>query len=122
MPLGKEWTDIEFRKKLAECQIKETKAKKDAIELEIKNKNICRIDVALAEFNRVCRKHADAWKSLPDIIQSIIPSMSPSQYKQIGEFVETQLNILYNDGLRLELTPLEDERKEWRKEKGNNEQ
>ena len=108
--------EIEYRTKLADCIIKEIKAKKDAIDLESKHRNICRIDVALAEFNRICAFISDALRGFPDTIQAIIPSMSPEQYKQVQDFIQSQLNILYNNQLHLTLTPLEETRAAKREE------
>jgi len=102
--------EIDYRTRLADCIIKETKAKKDQIDLESKHRNLCRIDVALSEFNRHCTKQANTWRAVPDEMQAIVPTLSPEQYKSIQAFVNTQIEILYNDALHLTLTPLEEER------------
>ena len=104
--------EIEYRTKLAECIIRETKAKRDQVEYESKTRNLCRIDVALAEFERHSLRHADAWRGLADEIQAIIPDMSPAQYKRVHEYAERQVASLYADKLRLVLTTTEDERAE----------
>lgn len=115
----KDWTEIEYRTKLADCIIKEIKAKKDSIDLEVKHKNICRIDVALDEFNRIAAKIADALKCLPDEMQAIVPTISPEQYKQIQSYVYNQMNILHEETLNLSLTPLDDQRRVEAERKAN---
>ena len=109
--------EILYRTKLADCIIKETKSKKDQIELEVKNKNICRIDVALSEFDGLCKLITDSFKGLPDDLQTIIPSMTPEQYKRVQEHLHGILNVFYNRKMHLTLTPLDDERAERRDEK-----
>lgn len=103
--------EIEYRTKLAECIIRETKARRDQVEFENKSRNLCRIDVALAEFDRHSTRHAEAWRGLADEIQAIVPDMSPAQYKRVQEYAARQMESLYADRLHLTLTTTEDERK-----------
>ena len=102
--------EIDYRTKLANCIIRETQAKRDQVEYESKTRNLCRIDVAMAEFERHSLRHADAWRGLADEIQAIIPDMSPAQYKRVREYAERQVASLYADKLHLVLTTTEDER------------
>lgn len=102
--------EIEYRTKLADCIIRETKAKKDQVDFESKSRNLCRIDVARAEFERHSQRHADAWRGLADEIQAIVPDMSPAQYKRVCEYATRQMAALYEDKLHLTLTTTEDER------------
>ena len=108
------YSEIEYRTALAECKIKELKALKDKVDWESKSRNLCRIDVAMAEFSAHCVRHCDAWRGLADEIQAIVPSMSPTQYRQVQAYALRQIDALYNTLLHLSIDTTEDERARYR--------
>ena len=104
VPEGKPSIDeIDYRTKLANCEQLELKVKKDSIDLENKSGNLCRIDVALSEFDKFLTDTSNFIHNFADMTQSIVPSMTPKQYERLKKLIHDQQKILAERRLHLTL-------------------
>ncbi len=93
--------EIDYRTRLANCEALELKVRRDQFELNNKMGELCKIQTALDEFDGFLREFVDFLNGLPDVIQTIIPQTTPAQYREVGEFIETQLQRLSQHRLHL---------------------
>lgn len=92
---------IERRTSIAKMRQLELGVEKEELNLEERKNNICRIDVALAEFDKFLVDFVEMLTSLPDTIQGFIPETTPDQYKKIQDYIDDQLQRLAKKRLYL---------------------
>lgn len=95
--------EIDYRTRLANCEALEIKVSRERFELDNKRGELCRIDTALTAFDGFLREFVGFLDSLPDAIQTIIPQMTPTQYKAVQELIGTQLQRLSEHRLHLSI-------------------
>lgn len=95
--------EIDYRTRLANCEALEIKVSRDRFELENKRGELCRIDMALNAFDGFLREFVGFLDGLPDATQTIVPQMTPAQYKSVREMIENQLQRLSNHRLNLSI-------------------
>ena len=86
--------DIERRTKLAKLKQLELTIEKDALALEDKKGNLCRIDLALEEFNTFLKEFVQMILQFPDIVQKIVPSTTPDEYRALQDFIDENIQRL----------------------------
>lgn len=86
--------EIERRTKIAKMQQLELAVQKDELALEDKKRNLCRIDLALEEFDKFLKDFVQMMRQFPDFVQSTIPACNPEQYKMIQDFIDDNIQRL----------------------------
>ena len=102
--------DIDYRKRVADMEIAELKVKKDAVDFESKCRNLCSISVALSEFDRFLKPFVSAFLDIPDTIQSIVPRLTPAEYKKIEVYIQDTMIRMKDGRMHLSLMSTEQQR------------
>ena len=92
---------VERRTAIARMRQLELSNEKEALVLEEKKRNVCRIDSALSAFDIFLADFVEMLVSLPDTIQGMVPGLLPTQYGQIQSFIDSQLQRLSQKRLYL---------------------
>lgn len=92
---------VERRTAIEKLRSLELTNAKEELNLEERKHNICRIDVALSEFDKFLVDFVEMLTSLPDTIQGIIPETTPEQYQKIQSYIDDQLQRLAKKRLYL---------------------
>lgn len=101
---------VEHRTAIARMMQLELAVEKDRLSLEEKKRNICRIDLALSEFDGLLSEFVTMLKTIPDKMQSICPAMNPKQYKEVQNFINNQLERLSQKRLYLAIESTAEEK------------
>lgn len=103
--------EIERRTKLAKLAQLEITVEKDALALEDKKGNLCRIDLALEEFDNFLREFVQMMLQFPDIVQKIVPSTNPDEYRELQGFIDENIQRLRNRRIYLAIENTAEERR-----------
>ena len=101
---------VEHRTAIAKMKQLELAVEKDIISLEEKKRNICRIDLALSEFDNLLSEFVVMLRGIPDKIQTIVPAMKPKQYKELQEFISSQIDRMSEKRLYLSIESTAEEK------------
>ena len=101
---------VERRTAIARMRQMELSVQKDELALEEKKRNICRIDVALSEFDSFLADFAEMLIQMPDKLQTMIPAMDPKTYVEIQHFFDDQIQRLGKKRLDLAIDSTDEER------------
>lgn len=101
---------VEHRTAIARMKQLELAVEKEAIVLEEKKRNICRIDLALSEFDNLLSEFVVMLRGIPDKIQTIVPAMKPKQYKELQEFISSQIDRMGEKRLYLAIESTAEEK------------
>lgn len=101
---------VEHRTAIAKMKQFELAVEKDIISLEEKKRNICRIDVALSEFDGLLSEFVAMLRNIPDKVQSVVPSMKPKQYKELQSFISSQIDRMSEKRLYLSIESTAEEK------------
>ena len=83
---------------------------REELNLEERKRNICRIDVALGEFDKFLIDFVEMLTSLPDVIQGFIPTTTPEQYEKVQDYIDDQLQRLSKKRLYLAIESTAEEK------------
>lgn len=103
--------EIERRTKLAKLKQLELSVEKDALALEDKKGNLCRIDLALAEFDNFLRDFVEMIKQFPDFVQKTVKSTNPDEYKILQDFIDDNIQRMGQKRLYLAIESTAEERR-----------
>ena len=78
-------------------------AKDEILDME-KRRELCKISMALSQFNEFLLEFRDRILDLPDAISLIVPSISPSEYTAIQKLATDLIARMHEKHLHLELT------------------
>ena len=104
--------EIERRTKIAKLKQLEIAVEKDALALEDKKGNLCRIDMALSEFDIFLKDFVQMLKQIPDFVQKIIPDTNPDQYRTIQNFIDENIQRMGQKRLYLAIESTAEERRQ----------
>lgn len=104
--------EIERRTKIAKLKQLEIAVEKDALALEDKKGNLCRIDMALSEFDTFLKDFVQMLKQIPDFVQKIIPDTNPDQYRTIQNFIDDNIQRMGQKRLYLAIESTAEERRQ----------
>lgn len=104
--------EIERRTKIAKLKQLEIAVEKDALALEDKKGNLCRIDMALSEFDTFLKDFVQMLKQIPDFVQKIIPDTNPDQYRTIQNFIDENIQRMGQKRLYLAIESTAEERRQ----------
>lgn len=93
--------EIDRRISIAKMHQMELSVNKEYVAFQEKLNNICRIDTALAAFDEFLSNFIEMLLSIPDYVQSTIPSCTPEQYKAMQDFIDGQIQMLSQKRLYL---------------------
>lgn len=93
--------EVERRTAYARMRQLELAVQKDELSLADKAGELCRIDIALAEFDKFLVDFVRMIKQIPDKVQSVIPQTQPEQYAEIQKFIDDSLQRLSQSRLHL---------------------
>lgn len=103
--------EVQRRTAIAKMRSLELSVEKDALDLEEKKRNICRIDTALNEFDTLLVEFVAMIRGIPDRVQSVCPALKPKQYKALSAFIDEQLQRLSEKRLHLTIESTDEQRK-----------
>jgi hypothetical protein len=103
--------EIERRTKLAKLRQLELNVEKDALALEDKKGNLCRIDLALSEFDAFLKDFVQMMLQFPDIVQKMVPSTNPDEYRALQNFIDETIQRLGERRLHLAIESTSEERR-----------
>lgn len=104
--------EIERRTKIAKLKQLEIAVEKDALALEDKKGNLCRIDMALSEFDTFLKDFVQMLKQIPDFVQKVIPDTNPDQYRTIQAFIDDNIQRMGQKRLYLAIESTAEERRQ----------
>lgn len=104
--------EIERRTKIAKMEQLELAVQKDRLALEDKKRNLCRIDLALEQFDLFLQDFKQMMLQFPDFVQSTIPSCTPNEYAAIQSFIDDNIQRLGRKRLYLALESTRDEKEQ----------
>lgn len=93
--------EVELRLNYAKMRQTELSVLKDEIGLADKAGELCRISVALEEFDKFLIDFVRLLKQLPDKVQAVVPQMKPDQYTELRTFIDDSLQRLSQKRLHL---------------------
>lgn len=93
--------EVDRRTAYAKMRQLELSVLKDELSLADKAGALCRIDVALSEFDAFLIDFVKLLRQIPDKVQSVVPSMEPSQYGELREFIDAALQRMSEKRLHL---------------------
>lgn len=98
-------TDAEIRRRTDYAKMRqlELNVKKEALALADKERNLCRIDLALEEFDKFLADFVVLLKNIPDTIQKIDPDLTPTQYGEIQNLIDSQIQRMAQKRIYLAL-------------------
>lgn len=102
--------EIKRRTEFAKMEQLELNVQKERLALADKERNLCRIDLALEEFDKFLADFVILLKNLPDTVQKIIKNITPAQYKEIQDLVDSQIQRMAQKRIYLALKNTRDER------------
>ena len=102
--------EIEKRTAFAKMQQLELSVEKERLALDDKARNLCRIDLALSEFDTFLVDFVQMLDQLPDKIQAIVTELTPDQYQKIQNLIEEQIHRMGEKRLHLALESTKSER------------
>lgn len=94
-------SEIDRRTRYARMRQLELSNEKEYISIEERKLNICRIDSALNAFDSFLSDFVEMLLSVPDIVQTKIPSTTPAQYAEIQSYIDDQIQRLSQKRLYL---------------------
>jgi hypothetical protein len=103
--------EIERRTKIAKLRQLEINVEKDALALEDKKGNLCRIDLALSEFDNFLRDFVEMMKQFPDFVQKTVKSTNPDEYKVLQDFIDDNIQRMGQRRLYLAIESTAEERR-----------
>lgn len=103
--------EIERRTKIVKLRQLEINVEKDALALEDKKGNLCRIDLALAEFDNFLRDFVEMIKQFPDFVQKTVKSTNPDEYKILQDFIDDNIQRMGQKRLYLAIESTAEERR-----------
>lgn len=100
-----EMTDGEIDAELKSIKLERERLglQRDAMQQMEKARSLCTISKALATFNNFLIEFRDAMVAIPDDVQKIVPSLSPSQYTELRELIDVYLRRLHEKTITLVL-------------------
>lgn len=104
--------EIERRTKIAKLKQLEIAVEKDALALEDKKGNLCRIDMALSEFDTFLKDFVQMLKQIPDFVQKVIPDTNPDQYRTIQAFIDDNIQRMGQKRLYLAIESTAEEKRQ----------
>ena len=93
--------EVDRRINFAKMRSIELSVLKDELSLADKAGELCRIDVALNEFDLFLVDFIRLLKQIPDKVQSVVPATNPNQYAEIRSFIDDALQRLSKKRLHL---------------------
>ena len=93
--------EVERRMNYAKMRSTELSVIKDELSLADKAGELCRIEVALSEFDTFLVDFIRLLKQIPDKVQSVVPSTNPHQYKELQKYIDDSLQRLSQKRLHL---------------------
>lgn len=93
--------EVERRTAYARMRQLELSVLRDELGLADKAGELCRIDIALAEFDTFLVDFVRMLRQIPDKVQEIISSTNPAQYEAIRAFIDSSLQMLSEKRLHL---------------------
>ena len=102
--------EVERRTAFAKMRQLELSVLKDQLALSDRAGELCRIDVALAEFDSFLVDFVRLLKQIPDKVQSVIPACTPTQYGELREFIDQSLQRLSEKRLHLTIESTKQEK------------
>jgi hypothetical protein len=93
--------EVERRTQYAKMRQLELSVLKDELSLADKAGALCRIDVALAEFDAFLLDFVRLLRQIPDKVQSVVPETTPAQYGELRSFIDDALQRLSEKRLHL---------------------
>lgn len=103
--------EVDRRTAFAKMRQLELSVLKDELSLADKAGELCRIDVALSEFDAFLIDFVKLLKQIPDKVQSVIPSTTPDQYAEMRSFIDDALQRLSEKRLHLTIENTASEKK-----------
>lgn len=100
-----EMTDGEIDAELKSIKLERERIglQRDTLQQMEKERALCTISKALATFNNFLVEFRDAMVAIPDDVQKIVPSLSPSQYTELRELIDVYLRRLHEKTITLTL-------------------
>ena len=93
--------EVERRTAFARMRQLELSVLRDELSLSDRAGELCRIDVALSEFDSFLVDFVRLLKQIPDKVQSVIPTTTPTQYGELQTFIDSALQRLSEKRLHL---------------------
>lgn len=93
--------EVERRMQYAKMRQLELSVLKDELSLADKAGALCRIDVALAEFDAFLVDFVRLLRQIPDKVQSVVTETTPAQYGELRSFIDDALQRLSEKRLHL---------------------
>lgn len=94
-------SEIDRRTRYARMRQLELSNEKEYISIEERKLNVCRIDAALSAFDAFLNDFVEMLISLPDVVQTKIPTTTPEQYADLQSYIDDQLQRLSQKRLYL---------------------
>ena len=102
--------EVERRINFAKMRSIELSVLKDELNLLDRSGELCRIEVALSEFDSFLLDFIRMVKQIPDKVQSVVPQMKPDQYAELRSFVDDSLQRLSKKRLHLTIESTKSEK------------
>lgn len=77
-----------------------------------RERELCNISTAIREFHKFLNPFRDFLVALPNLVNDIVPQMTPEQYKAIEDEISEQTTRLAENALHLTLESSRDEREQ----------
>lgn len=84
-------------------------SKESFVKLE-RERELCSISTAIREFHKFLNPFRDFLIALPNIVQDLVPSMTPDQYKNLENEIAEQTSRLAENALHLTLESTREEK------------
>ena len=104
--------EVEKRTNFAKMRQLELSVLKEEIGLADRAGDLCRIDVALDEFDKFLIDFVRLLRQIPDKVQLIVPQTQPEQYTELRKFIDTSLQMLSERRLHLTIESTKTEKAE----------
>ena len=104
--------EVEKRTNFAKMRQLELSVLKEEIGLADRAGDLCRIEVALDEFDKFLIDFVRLLRQIPDKVQLIVPQTQPEQYTELRKFIDTSLQMLSERRLHLTIESTKTEKAE----------
>ena len=103
-------SEVERRTNFAKMRQIELNVLKDELNLADKAGELCRIEVALSEFDSFLVDFVRMLRQIPDKVQSVIPTTTTDQYRTLQRFIDDSLQRLSERRLHLTIESTKSEK------------
>ena len=103
-------SEVERRTNFAKMRQIELNVLKDELNLADKAGELCRIEVALSEFDSFLVDFVRMLKQIPDKVQSVVPTTTTDQYRMLQQFIDDSLQRLSERRLHLTIESTKSEK------------